>query len=257
MRSKPVVLSAGFLDIKGVGKGWIRMVKLDHVVYFTEKAPATVVEEQAYLGWHAVIGGQHEKWGTQNALMYVQNAYIEWLSVAYEDIAVSSNHQLVEQLLDDLPNGENWGTVCCSVQGIDIFNEELRSAGYQTSGVLDAERKTSTGDIIKWKMLFIEHEVSDALPFPFFIEWEKDDVTRFKDLREDGIILPGNEKIVVTECLFSVNDPSKVVAEWRALLSVGTSEENVIVLPNVIFKFIQNEFGNNRERLIDVVIEHI
>ena len=33
------------------------MVKLDHVVYFTEKAPATIVEEQAYLGWHAVIGG--------------------------------------------------------------------------------------------------------------------------------------------------------------------------------------------------------
>ena len=189
--------------------------------------------------------------------MYVQNAYIEWLSVAYEEIAEKSNHQLVEQLLHDLPDGENWGTVCCSVRGIDKFNEEIRAAGYQTSGVLDAERKTINRDIVKWKMLFIEQEVSDALPLPFFIEWEKDDVTRFNDLREDGMILPDNEKIRVTECLFSVNDPSKVAAEWRALLSGGTSEENVIVLPNVIFKFIQNEFRNNRERLIDVVIEHI
>ena len=257
MRPKPVVFTAGFLDIKGVGKGWKRMVKLDHVVYFTEKAPAMVVEEQAYLGWHAVIGGKHEKWGTQNALMYMQNAYIEWLSVAQEEIAQNSNHQLVEQLLRDLPEGENWGTVCCSVQGIDKFNEEIRDVGYQTSGVLDAERKTTSGDIVKWKMLFIEQEVSDALPLPFFIEWEKDDVNRFKDLREDGVILPGNEKIGVTECLFSVNNPSKVATEWRALLSVGTSEENMIVLPNVIFKFIQNEFGNKRERLIDVVIEHI
>lgn len=233
------------------------MIKLDHVVYFTKKAPAQVVEEQEHLGWHAVIGGKHEKWGTQNALMYVKNAYIEWLSVEHEKIAKNSNHQLVEQLLRDLPEGENWGTICCSVQGIDKFNEEISAAGYQTSGVLHAERKTTTGNIVKWKMLFIKQKISDALPLPFFIEWEKDDVTRLKNLRDDCMIFPGNEKLAVTECLFSVNDPSRVVAEWRALLSAGTSEINFIVLPNVIFKFIQNEFGNKRERLVDVVIEHI
>lgn len=233
------------------------MIKLDHVVYFTGKAPAEVVREQNSLGWHAVIGGKHEKWGTQNALMYMRNAYIEWLSVEYEEIARHSNHQLVEQLLRDLPEGENWGTVCCSVQGIDRFNEKIRAAGYRTSGVLDAERKTTTGNIRKWKMLFIEQEVSDVLPLPFFIEWEKNDITRLEELREDGTILPENEKLAVTECLFTVNDPLIMATEWSALLSVGISEGNLIVLPNVIFKFIRNEFEGKRERLTDVVIEHL
>ena len=56
-------------------------MKLDHVVYFTEKAPEEMVAEQQAVDSHAVVGGSHEKWGTHNALLYMKNAYIEWLSV--------------------------------------------------------------------------------------------------------------------------------------------------------------------------------
>ena len=56
-------------------------MKLDHVVYFTNKAPAKIVAEQQASGRHAVVGGRHEQWGTHNALLYTKNAYIEWLSV--------------------------------------------------------------------------------------------------------------------------------------------------------------------------------
>ena len=85
------------------------MIKLDHVVYFTEKSPDEVVNEQSKMGWHAVIGGSHEKWGTHNALMYVENAYIEWLSVENKNIAENSNHQLVNLLLRDVSDGEGLG----------------------------------------------------------------------------------------------------------------------------------------------------
>lgn len=233
------------------------MIKLDHVVYFTEKTPTEIVEEQNNLGWHAVIGGKHESWGTENALMYMRNAYIEWLSVEDEEIAKNSNHQLVELLLGDLLKGEAWGTVCFSVQGIDRFNDKVIEAGYRTSGVLDAERKTAKGAIRKWKMLFIEQEPSDLLPLPFFIEWEKGDVARFEELRMDGTILPDNEKLEVTECLFSVNDPVKSTAEWGALLSAKISKENTINLPNITLKFIKREYQESKERLTEVVIEHL
>ena len=55
-------------------------MKLDHVVYFTGKELNRIVEEQRSQGRHAVIGGRHEQWGTHNALLYVKNAYVEWLA---------------------------------------------------------------------------------------------------------------------------------------------------------------------------------
>ena len=41
--------------------------------------------------------------------MYVNNAYIEWLSVENKDIAEKSDHQLVNLLLQDVREGEGLG----------------------------------------------------------------------------------------------------------------------------------------------------
>lgn len=233
------------------------MFKLDHVVYFTEKVPEEVVEEQRNLGWHAVLGGSHENWGTHNALMYVKNAYIEWLSVENEEVANKSNHQLVELLLRDIEGGEDWGTICFSVDEITAFDERIRKAGYRTSGVLNAERKTIDGSIRRWKMLFVDQTPSNELPLPFFIEWEKDDDTRLNELRENGTILPDNEKLEITECLFYVNDPVNKATEWANLLSAEMSRENTIKLRNVKLQFMKKEMGSSKERLSEVVIEHL
>ena len=232
------------------------MIKLDHVVYFTAMSPDEVVNDQKNMGWHAVIGGSHEKWGTHNALMYLENAYIEWLSVKNKDIAEKSGHQLVNLLLNDVCEGEAWGTICFSVDDLDAFDTNIQGAGYETSGVIQAERKTTAGNIRRWKMLFVNQQPSADLPLPFFIEWEKDDKERFSELRDDGTILPDNEKLAITECIFSLNDPAKAVAEWSSLLST-TSSENIIALPNVNLKFIEKELEVKEERLVEVVIEHV
>ena len=233
------------------------MIKLDHVVYFTEKSPAIVVEEQNKLDWHTVVGGRHEKWGTHNALMYIKNAYIEWLAVEHHGIAEEANHQLVDLLLRDLSKGEAWGTICFSVEGLTAFNERLKFAGYKTSGVLQAQRKTLDGNLRKWKMLFVDQELSSKLPLPFFIEWGEQEEERFMGLRKDGTITPDNEKLAITECHFSVNHPEEEVTKWADLLSVEVSDENSIKLPNTLLKFMRNESVNRNERLTDVVIEHV
>lgn len=233
------------------------MVKLDHVVYFTGKLPNEVVREQTSLGWHTVVGGSHEKWGTQNALMYVENAYIEWLSVEHPGIAETANHQLVDLLLRDISEGEAWGTICFSVKGLDGFNERLKSIGYETSGVLQAERKTKDGNLRKWKMLFVDQELSSKLPLPFFIEWEEEEEERFMGLRKDGTITPDNETLAITECHFNVGDPTEEVEKWATLLSVEISDENTIKLPNTLLKFMKKGYGNGNERLTEVVIENL
>ena len=225
-------------------------MKLDHVVYFTNRTPEEWVAEQ-----HAVIGGRHEHWGTHNALKYVSNAYVEWLAVERPDVADKVEHPLTKLLLHDLEDGEGWGTICLSVDHIEQFNEEIENKGFRTSGVLDAERRTADGQLRKWKMLFVDQPVSDELPMPFFIEWEEAEAVRFAKLRQDGTISAANEKLAITECVFSVEDPLKETAEWAILLSQKVGDANDIALPNVVLKFVEHKGG--KDRLNDVVIGQV
>ncbi|NYF25887.1 VOC family protein [Sporosarcina sp. JAI121] len=227
-------------------------MKLDHVVYFTEKEPAEMVEEQQVIGRHAVVGGRHEKWGTHNALLYAKNAYVEWLSVEKMSIAQQVEHPLTKLLLHDLAEGEGWGTLCLSVEGIEQFKKEVENKGFQTSGVMDAQRRTADGKIRKWKMLFVDQPVSNELPYPFFIEWEESEGIRFANLRNDGTLTPHNEQLEITECVFSVKDPLRETAEWAILLSQKVGNTNDIALPNVVLRFVAH--AGDKDRLTDVVI---
>ena len=125
-----------------------------------------------------------------------------------------------------------------SVDGIEEFNEEIENKGFRTSGVLDAERKTANGQLRKWKMLFVDQPVSNELPYPFFIEWEE----RKKHVMQSYVKMerftPDNEKLEITECIFSVDDPLRETAEWAILLSQKVGNADDIVLPNVVLKFV-------------------
>ena len=223
-------------------------MKLDHVVYFSNRTPNEWVVEQQY----AVVGGRHEQWGTHNALLYVKNAYIEWLSVERQEVAEQVDHPLTRLLLHDLKDGEGWGTICLSVDDIEQFNEEINNKGFNTSGVLSAERRTASGQLRKWKMLFVDQPVLNELPYPFFIEWEDAEDIRLAKLREDGTISADNEQLEITECVFSVEDPLRETAEWAILLSQKVGNADDIALPNVLLKFVEHE--GDKDRLTDVVI---
>lgn len=232
-------------------------MKLDHVVYFTKKSPVDIVSEQRQLGWYTVVGGSHKQWGTCNALMYVSNAYIEWLSLENEKIATLSENPLVKLYLYDRDYGEGWGTVCFSVNGIEEFNKQLIAKGYTTSGVLNAERATVQGAIRKWKMVFIEQAPSDDLPYPFFIEWETEEQTRWNELRQDGTLVKSNEQLEITDCLFSVENAVETTNQWATLLEVEKTEDTVIRLSNCNMRFIDGASEGKKERLADISIEHL
>ena len=227
-------------------------MKLDHVVYFTNKEPVKMVAEQQESGRHAVVGGRHEKWGTHNALLYTKNAYIEWLSVEKMEIAEQVDHPLTKLLLHDLEQGDGWGTICLSVEGIEQFNEEVENKGFRTSGVLDAQRSTADGQLRKWKMLFVGQPVSNELPYPFFIEWEESEETRFAKLCENGTFTWIMNSWKLRSVFFSVDDPLRATAEWAILLSQKVGNADDIVLPNVVLKFVEHDGG--KDRLTDVTV---
>lgn len=232
------------------------MIKLDHIVYFTKKSPEEVIDEQRKMGWSTIVGGRHKQWGTWNALMYLQNAYIEWLSIEHEEIAEQANHPLIEQLQFDLQNGEQWGTVCFSVNNLLGFQEQIEEEGFLTLPIIESSRTTSNGEVIRWKMLFLQQVVSSKLPLPFFIEWEVDEVQRKEQLRKNGSIMKENEELFVTECLFNVYKPLQMARLWAKILQTDVQKETDILLENVRLRFREKltTFGN--ERLIDVTIEY-
>lgn len=223
------------------------MIELDHVVYFSKKSPHIHVQEHKGTS----IGGKHKNWGTVNALTYTKNSYVEYLSVEHMNIAKQANHPLTNLLLHDLEDGEGWGTICFRTDNIMELNERLNREGWVTSGVLDAERETSSGFIRKWKMLFIEQNVSNDLPLPFFIEWDEPFEERMKSLRDDGTITVVNDKLIISSCEFVANNPEKSIEEWGNLLNI-TPLKNSIKLPNTNLLFINRT--NKRERLVNVHI---
>ncbi len=216
---------------------------LDHIVHFTKSEPAEVVEAWGQSGFHAAVGGQHVKWGTHNALFYMKDCYIEWLSLENLSVAKQVDHPLTKLLLHDQ---EGFGTICLRTDDIAQLDERLRGEGFDTTGVLDAERKTGNGEVIRWKMLFIKQEISDALPAPFFIEWQQSDNERYEALRNRGAVKPDNERLRIEMCVFGVRDALASETFFRKILQ-GHAE-----VANCRFEF--RKTSNDKERLEEVHI---
>lgn len=214
---------------------------LDHIVHFISEEPPKAVEEWKRQGMHAAIGGRHANWGTHNALFYIKDCYIEWLAVEKPDVAKAADHPLTELLLHDKVG---FGTICLRTESIAELDSRLNGEGIETSGVLDAERRTETGELIQWKMLFIKEEVTDQLPPPFFIEWQESDEQRYESLRKRAAIVPANEELTIDRLVFGVKDPGNAESKWRRIL--GGSLE----LPNCRLEFRLTEQG--KERLEEV-----
>lgn len=216
-------------------------MKLDHIVHFIRQNPQNAATDWRQKGFPATVGGRHINWGTHNALLYLKDCYIEWLSMEEKEIASQADHPLTRLLLHDQIG---FGTICLRTSAIREVYEDLEERGIKTSGVLDAERLTEAGQLIKWKMLFIEEAVTAWLPSPFFIEWQETDDQRYRKLREDGAIQEANEMLSIDRCVFGVWNPEETADTWRKIL--GGSLE----LPNCRIEFRKTD--QPQERLEEV-----
>ncbi|GEK29915.1 MAG: VOC family protein [Kurthia sp.] len=228
------------------------MFELDHVVYFTKRSPEEVVEKVEIEKVHPVIGGQHLQWGTHNALFYTKSSYIEWLSIEDLEKARHTNHPLIKQLLYDVDDRDGFASICLRSDNLEQMDKYFSKMGYKTSGVLPSERKTADGEVIRWKMLFIDQKVDESLPYPFFIEWEKDTEERYSALRESGAVKEANEELTINKCKFHVHDVEKKLTQWSRLLSLPF-KDNQLKLSNTKFEFIESNDEKERLQTVEVV----
>ncbi|KZE37063.1 hypothetical protein AV656_10785 [Bhargavaea cecembensis] len=227
-------------------------MKLDHVVYFSKRTPvedAAVWKEQ---GMNGAPGGRHEQWGTQNALYYARNAYIEALSVEKPEIAEMSTQPLARLLVHDLTAyGPGWGTICLRPGNLYQFEKKLHEKGFRTTGVQEASRRTASGNLLEWKLLFIDEEIGDGLPNPFFIDWGVEDDARMEQLLASGTMPKENLASHITEAVFRVREPEAAAGRWAEMLGLSQPKGNRLVLENAELVFSQ---GEGHERLTDVAI---
>jgi hypothetical protein len=191
----------------------------DHVVHFIKKHPSEAVREMKERGWHAVMGGQHEMWGTYNSLLYAGLSYIEFLAVEDINTAEASDNPLIQLLLHDK---EGFGQICLRTDNIQALKENMDQKGFQTGEVIEAQRRRENGDLLQWKMLFIKND--EGLPCPFFIQWGQPDDVRLHDLKEAGILSEEQATRRVLSVHFGVKDMEKTVLNWATLLDKPASD---------------------------------
>lgn len=228
-------------------------MKLDHLVYFTTENPEVTVEEQKKSGRNAIIGGSHKEWGTQNVLLYTQNAYIEWLSVENMEVASKSDLPLIQLLLHDQPRGKAWGTICLLVNDIESYQKKIKEKGFEVSKIYSAQRQTPEGKTLRWKMLFVLKDSLEELPYPFFIEWEESEEERYQRLSERGAFEETNKDTRIKECNLATSNPKEEAKQWGRLLDRMVIDGNKLILPNIRFEFVENQ-ENKKSRLEAVLI---
>lgn len=195
-------------------------IYFDHLVHFINAAPREVVESMKEHGWHAVPGGRHEKWGSYNSLLYAGLSYIEFLAVENAEIAEESTNPLIQLLTKDQ---QGFGQICLRTDDIERWKEDLSKKEIATGPVIHAERMRENGDLLKWKMLFIE-ESGEGLPYPFFIEWGQDDCERLGNMKQLGIIPETQADRKISAVHFGVENIESRAADWSRLLNIKAGE---------------------------------
>ena len=230
------------------------MFVLDHLVHFVEK-PEKLIDQTKEIGLHTVMGGKHMNWGTYNSLCYFGLAYIEFIGIFDEELfqlAAKEPYTLHETYKNlQLTNG-----VCRFALRTSTIEEDAKrfqQLGYEVYGPADFSRTRPDGSVLKWKLLHFGKKTS-LLDFPFLIQWDEDDESRYAELVEKGTIGShplGN--IQLTELVYEVENLS-FVQEWAELFHCKVEREEMqasIYFPNVIITFIES---NNRNGIKSVIL---
>ncbi|UQD53793.1 VOC family protein [Bacillus methanolicus] len=193
-------------------------LELDHVVHFLNRHPIEAVNLLKNHGYHAVMGGRHENWGTHNSLFYNGLSYVEFLAIEDQHKANETDNPLVQQLTKDIRNGEGVGQICLRTNNISVLKQTIRKRGFNTSEIFEGSRRREDESVIRWKMLFILEK--NFMPFPFFIEWEQTDEERLHELKKLRMITEDQENRSIKSVSYTVHNAEKAAKKWSKLFDV-------------------------------------
>jgi hypothetical protein len=199
----------------------------DHLVFFSQQPKDALLPLQQ-MGIHAVMGGHHDTWGTYNSLSYFDLSYLEFLGI--ENIEIANTHEenrLVTGIVQKLAieNQDGPATIAIRTNQIDELALKFKLEGLKVYGPLPGQRVRGDGEVIRWQLLFAE-DPSRELALPFFIQWEKPDGERYKDLTNQGLIGKHPAGSLQLDSIgFVVHHLEETVETWGKWLNLVQSEE--------------------------------
>lgn len=170
-------------------------------------------------------GGKHEYWGTENALDYFGMNYIELITVADKEKAKAfpyKNNSGIYDAVEDYFNGiQRFTTFAIRTSDIEATHHRLATAGVDVGDITSGKRVDPSGRLIQWQIFYVNDELPNHLPSPFFLQWGEEDNQREQTLKEKGLIkghTAGN--IYVKQALFIVNDPAETAQALGKMLMI-------------------------------------
>ncbi len=188
-------------------------------------------------------GGQHEAWGTANALGYFGINYIELISVFDTQKATSFSRNQAASVYDAVQDfeahRERLNTVAIRSDHLQETWRRLKDAGIPVGPISEGRRLDEQKRLIKWQIFFIDGHI-EGLPYPFFINWQSSDDDRLTQLKQQGLIEkhPAGD-LKVTSATFEVEKPAEVAQKWAALIESSAIEQaGQLIVPIQDRKFV-------------------
>ncbi|WP_431814705.1 VOC family protein [Limosilactobacillus portuensis] len=208
-------------------------------------------------GFEFTPGGNHEYWGTKNALDYFGLNYIELLTVANKEKArvfpYQNNSGIYDAVEDYFAGIQRITTIAIRTNNIEKTHSRLEELGLDVGNITNGKRVDPTGKLIQWKSFYVNSELVNFLPAPFFIQWGSDDNQRHENLEKQGLIKshPAGD-LFVKQAIFNVVDPKEAAKQWSAILQTEVHNEGDSYILNISDKQLVFTFGKEN-RLVKLV----
>lgn len=147
-------------------------IALDHVVAVAQD-PRADAGRLAPLGLVAAPGGRHPAWGTENVLVPLAHAYLEFLGVG--DRAVAERSPFGRSVLAGLADGPGLWRVALRCRDLEGTLRALRAAGIAVQGPVPGERQLPDGSFLRWQLAFPDGPAGAGTP-PMLIHWDRPDL---------------------------------------------------------------------------------
>ena len=143
-------------------------LSLDHLILGITDLSEGQKEFEEKTGISLQFGGKHP-FGTHNALCSLENGlYLE--VIAPQDVVNPATGVFSPGAGVDELRCFGWSL---RTNSIDLLASKFSAAGIAHSAIGSGSRKTTEGNELRWKTLFLLKDGQPTLQ-PFFIEWEKD-----------------------------------------------------------------------------------
>ena len=140
--------------------------QIDHLILGINNLEKGCTDFENLSGVRPAFSGEHPNWGTHNALLSLDQSYLEVIAPQPTmDLAESPFSIIKDQIQLSLIG---WAIQTTNLNEVVQLMDEF---GLKHTERLTGSRKTPTGEMLRWESVFLLNESTPSI-HPFFIQWE-------------------------------------------------------------------------------------